>query len=84
MYSIVYKKSAAKELLSLPYHSANKIRNAINRLSENPYPAGFKKLEGSKNACRIRIGIYRIIYTIEHKQCIIEIIKVGHRKHIYR
>ncbi len=84
MYSILYKKSSEKELLSLPKGYAIKIRKAINQLANNPYPAGHKKLAGNIDAYRIRIGDYRVIYTIENNKCIIFIIKIAHRKDVYR
>ncbi|MBM3436510.1 MAG: type II toxin-antitoxin system RelE/ParE family toxin [Bacteroidetes bacterium] len=83
-YSILYKRSASEELLQLPVNIAYKVRAAINRLSENPRPQGCKKLKGSVNEYRIRIGNYRVIYTIANTVLIVTVIKIAHRKDVYR
>lgn len=83
-YSIVYKRSASEELLQLPVHTARKVKSAINSLSESPRPHNCKKLKGSLNEYRIRIGNYRVIYTIADTILIVTIIKIAHRKEVYR
>ncbi len=83
-FSIVYKKSASEELLELPASIAHRVKNAINNLSENPRPHDCKKLKGSVNEYRIRISNYRVVYTITDTFLIITVIKIAHRKDIYR
>ena len=83
-YTILYKRSAEKELLSLAEMYAWKIRDAINNLSDNPRPHGCEKLKGSRNEYRIRIGNYRVIYTISDGMLIVTIIKIAHRKDVYK
>ncbi len=83
-YSIFYKRSASNELLQLPASDALKIKTAINNLSDYPRPHGCKKLKGSLNDYRIRIGNYRVIYTIMNSMLIVTIIKIAHRKDVYR
>jgi len=83
MYSIIYKKTSEKELLTVPKEYALKIRDAINRLAANPFPRGSKKLSGA-DAYRIRIGNYRVIYTVESSRLIILVIKIAHRREVYR
>ncbi len=84
MYKITIKKTAAKELDELPNKIAVLITKAIFQLSENPRPEGCKKLKGNKlDFWRIRIGNYRVIYSIDDGIEIIDIQKVGHRKDIY-
>lgn len=83
-YSIIYKRSAAEELLQLPATVAFKVRAAINKLAENPRPQGCKKLKGSNSDYRVRLGNYRIIYTIADNVLIITVIKIAHRKDVYR
>ncbi|MET7255481.1 type II toxin-antitoxin system RelE family toxin [Dyadobacter fermentans] len=56
----------------------------IDSLTANPRPSGVKKLENYKNSYRVRVGQYRIIYEIEDHQLIVEVIKVGNRKEVYR
>lgn len=85
MYSIVFKKSAEKEIVKLPSLAVKRISAAIDSLAINPRPAGSKKLEGQKESLwRIRIGEYRVIYLIEDIIKIVEIRRVGHRKDIYK
>ncbi len=83
-YIIQYKRSATEELLALPTVQASKVLSFINNLAEDTRPHGSKKLTGSNNAYRIRIGNYRVIYNIADKIVTVTIIKIGHRKQIYR
>jgi mRNA interferase RelE/StbE len=83
-YSIFYKRSAADELLLLPVNNARKVKSAIEKLAENPRPRGCTKLSGFANEYRIRFGKYRIIYAIADTVLIITVIKIAHRKDVYR
>jgi mRNA interferase RelE/StbE len=60
------------------------IRNVLNSLGEEPRPVGCKKLIGSKNRWRIRIGNYRILYEINDDLKTVEIFRIAHRKDVYR
>ena len=82
-YRITIKKSAAKELEALPKKDLQRIIKHIKSLAENPRPSGSKKLSG-KELYRIRQGDYRIVYSIEDKNSLIDIFKIGHRCEIYR
>jgi mRNA interferase RelE/StbE len=85
MYKIVLKKSAQKELSKLPTSIVRKIAPVIDDLAINPRPVGAKKLEAQKDELwRVRVGNYRIVYSIEDVVKVIEIQKVGHRKDIYK
>ncbi|MBL0259895.1 MAG: type II toxin-antitoxin system RelE/ParE family toxin [Saprospiraceae bacterium] len=81
-YSLDFSKQALKELekINEPFYS--NIKEAISKLTENPRPNGYKKLSG-RDAYRIRIGDYRVIYDIFDTKLIIEIVTLGHRKDIY-
>ena len=83
-YSIVWRDRARKELKRLPKPEIARIITAINSLSDNPHPQGGKKLAGADSIYRIRQGNYRIIYSIENQQLIIDVIRIGHRKEVYR
>ncbi|MFL6213729.1 MAG: type II toxin-antitoxin system RelE family toxin [Blastocatellia bacterium] len=83
-YRIEWKRSAAKELKKLPPEIIKRILVAVESLAENPLPDGVKKLTGSYHTYRIREGVYRIIYNILSEIVVVEIIKVGHRKDVYR
>ncbi|MBN2592189.1 MAG: type II toxin-antitoxin system RelE/ParE family toxin [Sedimentisphaerales bacterium] len=82
-YRITIKKSAVKELEALPKKDLQRIIKHIQSLSENPRHYGSQKLSG-KQQYRIRQGDYRIVYSIEDKESLIDIFKIGHRREIYR
>jgi mRNA interferase RelE/StbE len=82
-YEVIITKSAQREIRKLPNSLIEKVIATILPLAENPRPVGSIKLEGSKNGCRIRIGDYRILYTIEDKIRIVEIESVKHRREAY-
>lgn len=84
VYTIEIKQSAKKELAGLPAQMAKKIIEQIKALADNPRPDSCKKLVGAQHTYRIRINDYRVVYSLFDKQLIIEIIKIGHRKNIYR
>ncbi len=84
-YQVVFKKSAVKELLALPQKVQQKILDAVNLLSLNPYTEllQVKKLKGADDLYRIRIQDYRIIYNLEKQVLKVAIIKIGHRREVY-
>jgi mRNA interferase RelE/StbE len=84
MYAILFSSRAKKELLSLPNKVILSIESKIDDLTKEPRPSGCKKLKGSTNEYRIRIGDYRVIYTVEDIVRIVSIIKIAHRKDVYR
>ena len=85
LYSIVYTVSAEKELSAIPPADYKKIVTAINSLSSNTFPPGSLKLEGIKEKLyRIRKGNYQIIYSVNQNIITITILKVAHRKDVYR
>jgi mRNA interferase RelE/StbE len=83
-YKIEWKRSATKELQKLPQQMILKIIAAVENLSSNPYPPGVRKLVSTENSYRIRIGDYRLVYNIGEDKLIVEIIRVRHRKDIYK
>lgn len=76
-------KSAQKELNKIPDEIALRISNKIFEIGDNPYLLGSEKLEGGKGY-RVRIGDYRVIYTIDKENKIVSVTKVRHRKEVYR
>lgn len=83
-YRLEVKKSARKSLLALPRAVVQAISQIIDSLADNPYPADCKKLSGTDHTYRVRSGDYRVIYTVDNDILIIEVVKIGHRKDIYR
>lgn len=82
-YSIEFSSSAKKDLKKISSVHLIKILSEIEKLQIDPRPANCKKLKNSKSY-RIRAGDYRIIYDIEDKKLLILVIKIGHRKDIYK
>lgn len=82
-YRIEIKKSAAKEIEQLPRKDMKAVIYVIGSLSDDPRPHGSKKLSGQEKY-RIRCGDYRILYAIEDNVLIVYVVKVGHRKDVYR
>jgi mRNA interferase RelE/StbE len=82
-YKITIKKSAAKELEEIPAKDLRKIVKRIQALAQNPRLQGPQKLS-TKEQYRIRQGDYRIVYSIDDKALVVDIVKVGHRREIYR
>jgi mRNA interferase RelE/StbE len=82
-YRIVFKKSVAKDLRSIPKKEVQRILDAIQLLASDPRPPQSKKLSGQERY-RFRQGNYRILYSIEDDKLIITVVRVGHRRDIYR
>jgi mRNA interferase RelE/StbE len=83
-YQIFYKHSVEKELRKLPTTMLQPIVARIQELATNPRPSGSIKLQGDTDLYRIRQGDYRIIYAIKDDVLTVLIIKIGHRKDVYR
>jgi mRNA interferase RelE/StbE len=83
-YKIEWKNSAYKELQKLPRPIITRVVAAVSELSNEPFPHGVKKLVGSEFSYRIRIGDYRVVYEVFENKLIIEIVRVRHRKDVYR
>ena len=82
-YKIQIKPSAKRELFKLPKKDLQRVVNKIRSLSLNPRPSGCEKLSGEEKY-RVRQGNYRIIYSIEDQQLIVIVVKIGHRKEVYK
>jgi mRNA interferase RelE/StbE len=83
-YKLLIKPSAAKEIESAPKKDRLRIIQRIKDLSTDPRPPGCEKLSGHDDKYRVRKGTYRIVYTIFDVSLVVCIVKVGHRKEVYR
>lgn len=83
-YKVQWKASAKKELRRLPNEVIPRIITAVEQLTSEPTPPGCRKLVGSSHTYRLRVGDYRILYSIQQLKLVIEIIRVAHRKDAYR
>ena len=84
MYEVYLERSAENDLKRLPTSIFHRIIPQIKTLTENPRPSGCRKIAGSKNDWRIRIGDYRIIYEIDEKAKAVRVMRVRHRREVYR
>jgi mRNA interferase RelE/StbE len=82
-YQVEMLSRAQKALARLPQQDYERVRDAIGALTEDPRPAGCRKLAG-RDGWRIRIGQYRVIYEIENAIRVVTVLDVGHRRDIYR
>ena len=82
-YKIVFKQSVAKDLRAIPNKDVQRILKRIKELIDNPRPPGAEKLTGAEKY-RLRQERYRILYTIEDKIVTVAIVKIGHRRDVYR
>jgi mRNA interferase RelE/StbE len=82
-YELRIKKSVTKDLDSLPKKDVQRIVEAINGLADNPRPPQSLKLSGAEKY-RLRCGVYRVLYEIQDEVLIVCVVKVGHRKDVYR
>ncbi len=83
-YEIIIKPSAEKAFAKLAAAVQVKLFEALEQLSVNPRPSGVKKLNSTFNLYRIRVGEYRIIYSINDAVLIVTVVKIAHRKDVYR
>ncbi|MCF6206094.1 MAG: type II toxin-antitoxin system RelE/ParE family toxin [Sulfurovum sp.] len=81
-YKIEIKKSAAKEIEKLPKPVLKRVIEKIERLSYNPRLSGCKKLSGDEKY-RVRVGDYRILYSIDDAVVTVYVVRVRHRKEVY-
>lgn len=83
-YRVEFKRSAAKALKKIPRRHQIRIRDKIDSLSEELPAPNLSKMKGDNPFHRIRVGDYRIVYEIQDDILLILVLKIGHRKDIYR
>ncbi len=83
-YAVSLRRSADKDLRRLGAGTERRVLRAIDRLAMQPRPDGCRKLVGSEDACRIRIGDYRVIYTVDDEDREVVIESIRHRREAYR
>jgi mRNA interferase RelE/StbE len=83
-YKVVFKPSVEKDLRSLPQSAVTRVFEHAERLRDEPFPRGSRKLAGAERLYRIRIGDYRMIFSVDQEQRQITIQYVRHRRDAYR
>ena len=82
-YKIFFTETFYRNLKVIPARDTKRILSRIEGLAEDPRPTGSQKLAGQPDRYRVRQGNYRIIYSIEDKQLVVVVVKVGHRREVY-
>ena len=83
-YQVLFSNLAAKELRHLPKEEIKRVYTKAKDLETDPRPSGCKKLVGEKeNIWRVRVGDYRIVYTINDEILIVDIRRIGNRRDVY-
>ena len=83
-YSVEISTTAEKQLRKLNRVELLRVVGAIQQLAHNPFPHGFRKLTGYDDLFRIRVGTFRVLYSVEKARLVVVVLKVGHRKDVYR
>ena len=84
MLEVLFERGAEKDLNRLAPDIFQRVINAIHGLKESPRPPGSKKLAGSPPGWRIRVGDYRIIYDIDDRAKCVRVLRIRHRREVYR
>lgn len=83
-YELEISRTAEKQLKRLPREDQRRVVRALVALADNPLPRGARKLHGHEDVFRIRVGRYRVLYSVADDRLVIIILKVGHRRDVYR
>ncbi len=84
-YALLLERQAEKDLMDLPLPVLRRVDARLLALSEEPRPRGALKLKGKEGeGWRVRVGDYRILYTIDTNQEIVKVYRIGHRRDVYR
>lgn len=83
-YSLEISRTAEKQLRNLSVEAQQRLAHAMLALGSDPFPPGSRGLSGHNDVYRIRVGTYRVLYSVIDTQLIVIILKIGHRKDIYR
>ena len=84
MYTVEFTSAAARQVRKLPRPAQVRVLGAIELLGTDPRPPGARKLAGEATAWRMRVGEYRVIYDVFDRSLIVTVVRVGHRREVYR
>jgi len=83
-FAVVFKPAAVRDLRKLPEDIRRRVAARIDALAGDPRPHGAEALQGEPDLYRLRVGDFRIIYRVEAKALVILVVRIGHRRDIYR
>jgi len=84
VYEVYLERAAERDLKALPIQNFQPIISRVKTLTDNPRPTGCRKIAGSRNAWRIRVGNYRVVYEIDDRAKVVRVMRVRHRREVYR
>jgi mRNA interferase RelE/StbE len=84
VYRVEIARRAVKALVALPRKEQQRVRAAIDLLADNPRPPGCVALTGETHVYRVRVGDYRIVYEVFDDRLVVHVVRVGHRRDVYR
>lgn len=84
LYQIEFSRQADRQFRSLPSQIKQRIKSRIDSLATTPRPHGSEKLSGIEQLYRIWVGDYRIVYAVEDDRLLVLVVKIGHRREVYR
>ena len=84
VYRVEIARSAEKQLRKIPRQDQKRLGRAMLALADEPFPTGTRKLTGYDDVYRVRVGRYRILYSVSNARLIVLVLKIGHRKEVYR
>ena len=83
-YRVEVSATAERQIAKLQLPDRVRVLRAIRALADEPLPPGTRKLTGYEDVWRVRVGVYRILYSIDGGRLLVLVLKVGHRKDVYR
>jgi mRNA interferase RelE/StbE len=83
-YEVQIARRAVRALTALPRREQQRVRAAIDLLADDPRPPSCRKLAGEEGAYRVRVGDYRIVYEVFDRRLVIQVVRIGHRRDVYR
>ena len=84
IHEVQISRTAERQLARLERATQQRVAAAMQALAENPRPRGCRKLQGYEDVYRIRVGRYRLLYSDSDDTVVVVILKVGHRRNVYR
>ena len=83
-YRVEVSASADRQLRKLDRPDQIRVLRAAQALATDPFPPGYRKLQGYDDVFRIRVGVYRVLYSFDQSRIVVVVLKIGHRKDVYR
>ena len=84
LYTVSFRRSAEKDLRKLDAAVQRRVLHAVEGLARERHPLGCRKMQGGEDAFRIRLGDYRVIYTVDDGVKIVAVERIRHRREVYR